>query len=65
MHRVWAPLSGQILTTNAQLGADPQILDRDPFGTGWLAQIIPSDLERELTVIGHRPTHEGERKPVS
>ena len=65
VHRVWAPLSGQILTTNEQLGVDPQILDRDPFGTGWLAQIIPSDLERELTVIGHRPTHEGERKPVS
>ena len=60
MHRVWAPLSGQILTTNKQVEADPQILDRDPLGAGWLAQIIPSDLERELPLISRRPTPEGE-----
>ncbi len=65
MHRVWAPLSGQILRTNNQLEADSQILDRDPFGTGWLAQIIPSDLERELPVISRRPTPKGERNSDS
>lgn len=65
VHRVWAPLSGQILTTNEQLEADPQILDRDPLGAGWLAQIIPSDLERELTLISHRSTHGNDGNPVS
>ncbi len=65
VHRVWAPLSGQILTTNKQLEADPQVLDRDPLGAGWLAQIIPSDLERELPMISRRPTLEGERNSDS
>lgn len=65
VHRVWAPLSGQVLTINQQVKADPQVLDRDPFGTGWLLQIIPSDLERELKLISHRPTHGGEESPDS
>jgi len=61
MHRVWAPLSGAILATNQQIESDPQILDRDPLGAGWLAQIIPSDLERELPLISRRSIPEGER----
>jgi glycine cleavage system H lipoate-binding protein/CheY-like chemotaxis protein len=61
MHRVWAPLSGAILATNQQIESDPQILDRDPLGAGWLAQIIPSDLERELPLISRRSISEGER----
>lgn len=61
MHRVWAPLSGQILTTNKQIEADPQILDRDPLGAGWLTQIIPSDLERELPLISRRSIPKDER----
>ena len=65
VHRVWAPLSGQVLATNEQIEADPQVLDQDPFGAGWLIQIIPSDLERELKLISRRPTHGGEKSSVS
>jgi len=65
VHRVWAPLSGQILTINKQIETEPQVLDRDSLGAGWLAQIIPSDLERELTLISHRPMQKGERNSVS
>jgi CheY-like chemotaxis protein len=65
VHRVWAPLSGRILTTNKLIEADPQVLDRDPFGAGWLAQIIPSDLERELPLIARRSSREGERNSDS
>ncbi|NHZ72914.1 MAG: response regulator [Nitrospirae bacterium] len=64
LHRVWAPLSGQILTTNQQVEAEPQLLDRDPLGAGWLAQIIPSDLERELPLIAHRSIAHGGRNSL-
>jgi CheY-like chemotaxis protein len=65
VHRVWAPLSGRILTTNSRIEAEPQLLDRDPFSAGWLAQIIPSDLERESTFISLCASREVERNAVS
>ena len=65
VHRVWTPLSGQILTINKQIETEPQVLDRDPLGAGWLAQIIPSDLERELTLISPHQTHSIEVNSVS
>ena len=64
VHRVWSPLSGQILAFNKELEADPQVLDRDPFGAGWIAQIIPSDLERELALISRRTIQGSERNSV-
>jgi CheY-like chemotaxis protein/glycine cleavage system H lipoate-binding protein len=65
VHRVWTPLSGQILTINKQIETEPQILDQDPLGAGWLAQIIPSDLERELTLISPHQTQSIEVNWVS
>jgi len=65
VHRVWAPLSGRILTINKQVEVEPQVLDRSPFGAGWLAKIIPTDLDRELTTISHHPTRECEKSSVS
>ncbi len=44
----WAPLSGSIITTNRNLEHDMRLIDSDPFGQGWLLQIIPSKLDEEL-----------------
>ncbi len=65
LHRVWAPLSGQIITINERIAAEPQILDQDPFGAGWLVQIIPSDLERELPLITRRSAPDDESNAIS
>lgn len=65
VHRVWAPLSGQVLTMNEHVREEPQLLDQDPLGEGWIAQIIPSDLERELTLISPCQVQETERNSVS
>jgi CheY-like chemotaxis protein len=48
-HRVRAPLSGQIALVNPALVEDPTLIDRDPFATGWLARVVPVDLEQELS----------------
>ena len=65
LHGVWAPLSGRILTSNEQVTAEPEILDRDPLGAGWLVHVIPTDLERELTRISHCQSPNAEVGSVS
>lgn len=48
VHRVWAPLSGQLITTNSEVVTHIDLIDRDPFQTGWLTRIIPVNLDKEL-----------------
>ncbi len=43
-----APISGTIVEVNEKLEDDPTIINRDPYGEGWIAVIEPSDLEGEL-----------------
>ena len=47
-HTIWAPLSGRVIMHNAAVVEDPNLINRDPFATGWIARIIPSHPEEEL-----------------
>ena len=40
---VYAPVAGTVVEVNAELGEAPQRLNEDPYGTGWLYVIEPSD----------------------
>ena len=43
-----SPLSGEVLEVNeAAFDADLLIVNRDPYGAGWLARLMPSSLETE------------------
>lgn len=53
-HRVWAPLSGRILTLNPDLAEDLDLINRDPFASGWLARVLPTSLEKELPNLSQR-----------
>ena len=45
---VIAPLSGQIIEVNSELGDDPSAINEDPYGQGWLVKVRLSDRsERE------------------
>jgi glycine cleavage system H protein len=45
---VYAPLSGQVVAVNDALSADPQKVNEDPYGEGWMVRIRPGDpSERE------------------
>lgn len=48
VHRVWAPLSGQIISHNPDLSEDLELIRRQPLTAGWLARVIPTRLEKEL-----------------
>jgi len=44
---VKSPLSGAIVKINPQLASEPELLNRAPYGAGWMAVVQPSDWERE------------------
>lgn len=44
--RVKAPLSGKILETNSDLEWETDLVNKDPYGKGWLTKIEATDLKQ-------------------
>lgn len=44
VEEMYAPLSGEVLQRNEALLANPEELQKDPHGEGWLLVIRPSDM---------------------
>jgi glycine cleavage system H protein len=40
---VYAPLSGEIVATNEALADQPEAINQDPYGEGWLVKVKLSD----------------------
>ncbi len=40
---IYAPLSGTVTSVNEALSANPELLNGDPYGEGWLCNIAMSD----------------------
>lgn len=40
---VYAPVAGEVLAINDTLASDPQTVNSDPFGAGWLIRLKPTD----------------------
>ena len=40
---IYAPVSGTIVAVNAALDAQPELLNSDPYGEGWICSIEMSD----------------------
>ncbi|MDG7022519.1 MAG: hypothetical protein JRN07_03865 [Nitrososphaerota archaeon] len=38
---VRSPLSGRVVAVNAKLAAEPGLVNREPFGSGWFARVEP------------------------
>lgn len=56
------PISGEVLELNADLEANPELVNEDPYGKGWIIKVKPtniSDFESLLSaddylkIIGH------------
>lgn len=41
---MYAPVSGVVVAVNESLAENPQLLNDDPYGDGWLIEIAASDL---------------------
>ena len=55
VHRIWSPLSGRIVALNEAVSGASELIDASPFDAGWLARIVPTDLENELMTLTSRP----------
>jgi len=40
---VYAPVSGAVVEVNARLASNPEIINEDPYGEGWMARIKIAD----------------------
>jgi len=49
---IYAPVSGEIVEVNTKLEEEPDLVNSDPYGEGWLVKIKPDDpseVEKLLT----------------
>jgi len=47
---VYAPVGGTVLEVNADLADDPEKINSDPYGDGWIVRMRPNDLEGSNTM---------------
>ncbi len=40
---VYAPIGGIITAVNEALGDDPEVINTDPYGDGWIVRMNPTD----------------------
>ena len=59
---VYAPVTGEIVARNDALDATPELVNSDPYGGGWLFEVVVSDpaqLDGLLDAAAYQATLEG------
>jgi glycine cleavage system H protein len=46
-----APLSGEVVEANPALQAAAELINQEPYGAGWLAEIRPASWEKDSTAL--------------
>jgi glycine cleavage system H protein len=58
---LYAPVSGEVVEVNEALADDPMVINRDPYGDGWMIRIKVSEagqVEQLLDPAGYKSTLE-------
>jgi glycine cleavage system H protein len=53
---LFAPVSGEVAEVNADLRTSPELLNTDPFGSGWIAKIAltdPAEMDKLLDAAAY------------
>ena len=40
---IYAPVTGTVVARNEALDATPEVVNNDPYGEGWLFEVVPDD----------------------
>jgi glycine cleavage system H protein len=59
---LYSPIAGEVTEVNAALESDPAVVNRDPYGNGWMVKLRmanPSELDSLLSPTAYR-SHIGE-----
>jgi glycine cleavage system H protein len=54
---IYAPVSGTVVARNDQLSNEPELINNDPYGSGWLVRIAPADpamVDQLLDAVAYR-----------
>lgn len=51
---IYAPVSGEVTDVNQAVVDDPSLINRDPYGEGWLFKLTASDLPDMLDADAYR-----------
>lgn len=52
---VYSPVTGKVLEKNTEVEANPELINSDPYGTGWLVSIEPAgESDSLLTAAEYR-----------
>jgi glycine cleavage system H protein len=43
---LFAPITGEVVETNADLAHKPEIVNQDPYGKGWMIVVTPADAKQ-------------------
>lgn len=60
---IYAPVSGEVVGVNTALEKTPELINRDPYGEGWIFRIRPLDmghLDDLLDAAGYQEVLESE-----
>lgn len=53
VHHVASPLTGKIIDINNKILTEPSLTEKDPYFSGWIYRIIPSNYEEEIKNLIH------------
>ncbi|MDQ1104072.1 glycine cleavage system H protein [Nocardioides zeae] len=42
---IYAPVTGEVVAVNEALDATPEVVNADPYGDGWLFEVVPADAD--------------------
>jgi glycine cleavage system H protein len=60
---VYSPVSGVVRAVNDALNEQPELVNQDPYGAGWIFEVElsnPAELDKLLDAVGYRGLVEGE-----
>lgn len=49
---IYAPVAGEVVEVNEALGSDPGLINREPYGSGWIFKIKPADAAEANGLMG-------------
>ena len=62
---VYSPISGTVLEVNNTLSDAPELVNKSPYGDGWITMISPGNLEEELPGLMKAPGYKDFLKKIT
>ena len=62
---VYSPISGTVIEVNNTLSDAPELVNKHPYGDGWITIIQPADLKSELPSLMKAPDYKDFLKKIT